>query len=147
MKSSQYLRTSLLITASLLSAQAAQAALYDRGGGLIYDDVLDITWLQDMLYARSSGSLVNPDSAGRMTWADSVTWADNLSYYDSVRGVTYDDWRLPKMIDTGTPGCNYSYSGTDCGYNVQTRDSGTGVVYSTPEPSGPGRKIAWFSLN
>ena len=25
----------------------AGAALHDRGSGLIYDDVLDITWLQD----------------------------------------------------------------------------------------------------
>ena len=33
----------------------ANAALYDRGNGLIYDDVLDITWLQDANYAKTSG--------------------------------------------------------------------------------------------
>ena len=32
-------------------AGPAGATLFDRGGGLIYDDVLDITWLQkDMWY-------------------------------------------------------------------------------------------------
>ena len=39
-----------LIAAVLLafiSIGAAQAALIDRGGGFIYDDVLDITWTQD----------------------------------------------------------------------------------------------------
>ncbi|MDP2822166.1 MAG: hypothetical protein Q8O52_05725 [Sulfuritalea sp.] len=33
-----------LATAGLLASGVAQAALNDRGGGLIYDDVLDITW-------------------------------------------------------------------------------------------------------
>ena len=31
----------------------AQAMLWDRGGGLIYDDVLKVTWLQDANYAAS----------------------------------------------------------------------------------------------
>ena len=58
---------------------SAQAALVDRGGGFIYDDVLDVTWLQD--------ANVN----GADTWANQVAWADGLSVYDSVRDVTYDD--------------------------------------------------------
>ncbi len=33
----------------------AQAALFDRGGGMIYDDVLDISWLQDANYTQTSG--------------------------------------------------------------------------------------------
>jgi hypothetical protein len=31
------------------------AQLIDRGGGLIYDNVLDVTWLQDANYAKTSG--------------------------------------------------------------------------------------------
>ena len=27
------------------------------------------------------------------------------------------------MVDTGSSGCDFSYSGTDCGYNVQTASS------------------------
>lgn len=54
------------------------AALYDRGGGLIYDSVLNITWLQNANY-----------SGGTMTWDNAVDWADNLVFQN------YNDWRLP----------------------------------------------------
>lgn len=66
-------------------------ALIDRGGGLIYDTELNITWMADANYAQTSGY----DSDGVMTWPNGMTWAANLTYYDSVRGVNYDDWRLP----------------------------------------------------
>jgi len=33
----------------------SNAGLIDRGEGMIYDDVLDITWLQDSNYAKTSG--------------------------------------------------------------------------------------------
>ncbi len=72
---------------------SVNAALVNRGGGLIYDDVLDITWLQDANYAMTNGD----DTDGRRSWSDANTWADKLSYYDSVRDVTYDDWRLPTL--------------------------------------------------
>ncbi|MDP2823739.1 MAG: hypothetical protein Q8O52_13825, partial [Sulfuritalea sp.] len=42
-----------LLAAGLLSSGVAQAALNDRGGGLIYDDVLNITWLADANYAAT----------------------------------------------------------------------------------------------
>jgi hypothetical protein len=57
---------------------SVKAALYDRGGGLIYDDVLGITWLQDANYFGST-----------MTWNDAVASVDNLVFQG------YDDWRLP----------------------------------------------------
>ena len=63
----------------------ASATLWDRGGGLIYDDHLNITWLQDANYAKTSGY----DSDGLMNWANAVDWADNLIYGG------YNDWRLP----------------------------------------------------
>ncbi len=110
----------LALLAGLSLSGVAQATLIDRGGGLIYDDVLNITWLQDANYAKTSGY----DADGLMNWGDANTWAANLSYGG------YSDWRLPTMIDTGSPGCDWANSGTDCGYNVQTRDAGTGTVYS-----------------
>lgn len=106
------------LVAGMLASGAAQAALFDRGGGLIYDDVLNVTWLQDANYARTSSY----DSDGYMTWSAATTWAANLVYGG------YSDWRLPSVTDTGTSGCNYAYSGSDCGYNVQTASGGT--VYS-----------------
>ena len=54
----------LIAAATLASSGAAQAALNDRGGGLLYDDVLNVTWLQDANYAKTSGY----DADGRMNW-------------------------------------------------------------------------------
>jgi hypothetical protein len=89
---------SLALVAGLAASGAAQAALVDRGGGLIYDDVLNITWLQNI--AHGAGSIYDWGYeygivTGYMTWNKAMAWADSLSYYDSVRGVTYNDWRLP----------------------------------------------------
>ncbi len=71
-----------------------------------YDTALDVTWL------------ANANANGEMVWPDANTWAANL-----VVGI-YDDWRLPTISDTGTPGCNFSYAGgTDCGFNVDTGGS------------------------
>jgi hypothetical protein len=67
----------------------ANAALHDRGAGLIYDDALDITWLQNANYFGNT-----------MTWDNAVNWADNLVFQN------YSDWRLPS---TGA-----SCTGSDC---------------------------------
>jgi len=61
----------------------ANATLWDRGNGLIYDDVLDITWLQDTSYARTSGyieTLPYYISYGQIHWPQAMTWADQLTY-------------------------------------------------------------------
>lgn len=68
----------------------ANAALWDRSGGLIYDDDLNITWLADANYAQTSGY----DSDGLMSWNDANTWAANLSLGGAV------DWRLPAADPT-----------------------------------------------
>jgi hypothetical protein len=62
----------------------ANATLHDRGAGLIYDDVLDITWVQDANHA-----------GGNMTWSNSTTWAANLVYSG------YSDWRIPTSDKNG----------------------------------------------
>lgn len=102
-----------------LSAGGAQAQLFDRGGGLIYDSVQNVTWLADANYAKTSGY----DAQGNMSWQNAVAWVDGLSYLDSVRGTIYSDWRLPTFHDLGVPGCDYDYSGSDCGYNVAVTSS------------------------
>jgi hypothetical protein len=74
----------------------------------LYDTDLNITWLRD---------------TGRtpyISWEAAMTWASTLT----VGG--YGGWRLPAMIDTGAPGCQFfSFGGTDCGYNV---DPATGEM-------------------
>lgn len=66
-----------------------------------YDSVLDITWRMDANLPVTAGS----DDDGLMTWAEATAWVGPL-------------WRLPRNIDTGITGCNFSYNGTDCGYNA-----------------------------
>ncbi len=115
----------LLLAGGLGFTGTAQAFLIDRGGGLIYDTAQNITWLQDANYAMTNGD----DADGRMTWDNSVAWVGSLSYYDSVRDTTWDDWRLPTIVDFGSDGCNYGYSGTDCGYNVDVSGSEMAHMY------------------
>ena len=124
------LALSALLAFSITST--AQAALINRGGGLIYDDKLDITWLQDANYAFSSGyttanAVYNGSSAkdnifanGRMGWDAAVTWADNLSYGG------YDNWRLPTVSPVNDIAFNYSlaYDGSrDIGFNISSTHS------------------------
>ncbi len=114
--------SSFLLFLTLALVQNINAALWDRGGGLIYDDVLDVTWLQDANYAETSGY----DLISGMNWNEAVTWAENLSYYDSVRDVTWSDWRLPKTLPVNGADYNYdrSYNGsTDNGYNISAPGS------------------------
>jgi len=95
----------MALLAGLALSGAAQATLIDRGGGLIYDDVLDITWLQDANYgAGSSYDDGSNTTDGRMTWDNAVAWADTLVYHDSVRNVDYSNWRLPDTLQPD-PSC------------------------------------------
>lgn len=103
-----------------------------------YDTVLDITWLADANYAATSGytSASNGGKApgseydsngfgtdGSMGWDAAMTWATNLN----VHGVT--GWRLPTMVDTGKPGCDFAYGGTDCGFNPSTSTAELAHLY------------------
>ena len=79
---------------------STHAALIDLGCGMIYSTDLDLTWLQDANYARTSGY----SSDGTMTWDDAKNWATNLVY----GGIT--GWRLPTQdpanpmqCESGTP--------------------------------------------
>ena len=79
----------------VLCINVSEAALIDRGGGLIYDDVLNVTWMQDAQYSITSGF----SSTGRMTWEEANAWASEVAYVDTVRGVVWDDWRLPTTVN------------------------------------------------
>ena len=105
------------IVMGLMVSLTASATLFDRGNGMIYDSDQNLTWLQDANHAQTSGY----DSDGVMTWNEATTWASNLSFGG------FDDWRLPSVTDNGNDGCNPAYSGTDCGYNVDT--SGSELAY------------------
>jgi len=110
-----------------LSSGAVQATLFDRGGGLLYDDVLNITWLQDANYAKTSGY----DTDGRMEWGEAKTWTGNLVYHDSVRNIDYSDWRVASNTPIGVD-WNYDWStsgNTDYGYNIISPHSEMSYMY------------------
>ncbi len=78
-----------------------------------YDTVLDVTWLRDTT------------ASGAKDWNAASAWVAGLA----VGG--YSGWRLPTMIDTGSVGCNFTFTGgTDCGFNVQTISADGRTVYS-----------------
>ena len=133
--------------ALLLAGGGAQAGLmtYESGGvQLVYDDVQDLTWLRDANLFKTQYDADNTvvdqimiavptvttgngphavvagdfdTSNGRMTWYGAMAWAEWLG---SIAYAGADDWRLPGVIDTGAPGCQFAFVGTDCGYNVDT---------------------------
>jgi hypothetical protein len=76
----------ILCTLLLLgSLTTANATMIDRGNGLIYDTILNVTWLWDANYAKTA----EYQSDGLMTYAEASYFANNLVY----KG--FSDWRLP----------------------------------------------------
>jgi hypothetical protein len=99
------------VVLSIAWSVAAQAALIDRGGGLIYDSDRDITWLADA--NAGAGSAFDDGflaTDGLMTWQSAVDWAAGFSYFDSERNVTLDDWRLPTTVQPD-PACSQQEGG------------------------------------
>ena len=114
-----WLRRALLTALTFASIGPAPAALVDRGGGMIYDDVLNITWLQDANYAKTSGY----DTDGRMNWADAMAWAAQLSFGG------FNDWRLPTLRPVDGiafqyySATNYWLGNRDISYNITSPNS------------------------
>lgn len=79
----------LASVALTISFSSVNAALIDRGSGLIYDSDLNITWLKDANHAMTSGY----DADGRMTWQEAIDWASQLNY------AGFTEWRLPTALN------------------------------------------------
>jgi hypothetical protein len=126
----------LALAAGLFSVSSSNAALIDRGEGLIYDSDLNITWLKDANYAATAlsdlrrnqiiseivsvdGHLLTESDFGKsgehynglMTWWGAKAWAQALTYGG------FSDWRLPISLHPdqtcSSQGGTYSY-GYDC---------------------------------
>jgi hypothetical protein len=93
-----------------LSTLAAEAALIDRGGGLYYDDVLDITWDDN----------ASPVPAFQYLQRQ---WANNLGVDDPVRCQRWRFWRLPTLAE-------YSHM-----YNVNGVTSATPAPFPLVQPA------------
>ena len=89
-----------------------------RDGGMVYDDVNNITWAADANLAQTSGY----DAVGKMSWANAVAWADQLT----LGG--YTDWSLPTTVLAVT---GYNQTGSQMGdlfYNQLGGASSTSIA-------------------
>jgi hypothetical protein len=113
------------ISLLVLTAGSAQAALLSRlSGQAYYDDVLNITWLQNANLADTNTfgvGGINP--SGAMTWAKANEWiaAMNTAAYLGV-----SNWRLPTVNPVDGSAFDYTnlYDGSsDRGYNISALGS------------------------
>jgi hypothetical protein len=109
MKNNIRIHVILFLAFGLISV-STNAALIDRGGGLIYDTDLNVSWLSDANLAATNtfglsrnvdlgpilgvntygGSYIYDD--GRMTWGGAMKWVDAMN---AASYLGYHDWRLP----------------------------------------------------
>lgn len=83
----------------LVLSVPGHATLIDMGDGTIYETDLQLSWLKDANYAKTSG--YNAD--GLMTWSAADTWAKNLVFAE------FDNWRLPTTLQPD-PSCSDQYN-------------------------------------
>lgn len=87
-------RTGFLVSVILAGlfgiSETVKATLIPRGNGMVYDDVMHVTWLQDANYAKTTGFA----TGGYMIWSTASDWAQNNV---TVGGFT--DWRLPSTAE------------------------------------------------
>ncbi len=120
----------LTLLFSLFSV-SAQATLHDRSNGMIYDDELDITWLQDANFANTSGYVTAggrdvTNTNGKMTWDEGIEWVDQLNY------AGFSNWRLPdvKPVNGSSFQINVSFDGsTDFGEHITSPQSELSYMY------------------
>ena len=113
----------------LIFAIPVQAALHGRNLDsdpatfeAYYDDVLDITWLADANFARTSGH----DADGMMDWPTATAWVENLDYF-GIMG-----WRLPALTPLNGSSYNHTFSNngtTDVGFGIRGTHSELAHLY------------------
>lgn len=128
----------------------AEAALFDRGNGLLYDSDRNLTWMANAnlfkTQANASGdsaayvqsiidannglindgqSLRHLDTGDFNAATGKMSWFGAQAWTNSLVYGGYSDWRLPSIVDTGRQGCEF----TDCGYNVDTSSSELAHMY------------------
>ncbi len=133
--------------------QTANATLWDRGGGFIYDDIQDLTFLQDANYVLTSG-FVSLDGLyqndGLLRIGESTMFVNNL-VYGGVSG-----WRHPNATPCGYPPGSFQWTCTGSevsflysNYGISTSNQGffsnVQNFYFVYSPITPGASSVWVS--
>lgn len=130
----------LALLAGLALSGAAQATLTDNGGGLVYDSVLNITWLQNAnLAATDTFGVAGIGADGSMSWTTANAWIAAMNAADYLG---QSNWRLPTVAPINGSTFNYNYSvngSTDVGFNV----SAPGTAYA----GSTGSEMAYLFFN
>ncbi|MBN1909514.1 MAG: PEP-CTERM sorting domain-containing protein [Pirellulales bacterium] len=121
----------IVLCIAAMAASPAFAELFDRGiqvgtGGveyhLIYDDTLNLTWVDYTFGYTGFGHT----SYNQSQYGKAKDWADTLAI--AVGDQVFDDWRLPQVIPVYD--LNYKYDGsTDYGYNITRTGSELSHLY------------------
>lgn len=89
-------------------------AMLTAGGGMVYDDDLDITIVQDLgLATTNTFGVSGIDGSGYMDWSTANAW---IAAMNSANYLGYSDWRLP-------------HSSENFGYNNSTAPDEMGHLY------------------
>lgn len=124
----------VVLATGLLVPGMGNADLIARNGGtMIYDTDLDITWLADANYAKTSGY----DADGLMMWNDANTFASTVN----IDG--YTGWRLPSssMIDST---CSNLSDINGSAYNFGVNCTGSELGHLFYDELGGG---AWMGIH
>lgn len=116
----------LIALVMLLGCGATQAALIDRGNGLIYDDFLDVTWLSDTnLAASNSFGVSGIDASGVMSWDTANAWIAAMNSDGGVGYLGFNQWRLSSSVFPDA-GCDNDGSGAyaTAGYGCTASEFG-----------------------
>ncbi len=123
---------SLGLIAITLVPFSANATLFDRGNGLIYDNALDITWLQNgNLAITEKFGVTGINSFGEMSWDKATGTGGWIAGMNAANYLGFDDWRLASMsVSAGTP-TGTSSSIVNCGSATEAacRDNELGYMF------------------
>lgn len=127
----------VLFFCAAMAPGLASAALINRGGGLIYDSDLNITWLADANYAFTTGYDQQDATDGLMTYDYAMAWAAQLTY----GGFT--EWRLPTTLQPDAS-CANQYSFGSGGFNCIGSEMGHLFYSELGGTAGNGYNIEIF---
>ncbi len=144
--------TAAFLNIVIFTTTGANAALVSALSGQVVNDTdLNITWLANGNLAATVTFGVNGiASDGTMSWQTAQLW---IAAMNSANYLGYNDWRLPNLTDTCTPGCTFSFSSSDWGYNNPNTSEmshlyhielGNKGYYDT---SGVGPQTGWGLVN